>query len=51
MKPSVNKFIYLFAAAWGTAHDAVRRIQRTLSFSLILFALGLVVLLAFLLAN
>jgi formate hydrogenlyase subunit 3/multisubunit Na+/H+ antiporter MnhD subunit len=51
MKPSVNKFIYLFAAAWGTAHDAVRRIQRTLSFSLILFALGLVVLLAFLLVN
>ena len=51
LKPSGHRYVYLFAAAWGTAHDAIRRIQRTLSFSLILFALGLVILLAFMLAN
>ncbi len=51
LKPSEQRYVYLFAAAWGTAHDAMRRIQRTLSFSLILFALGLVVLLSFMLAK
>lgn len=51
MKPSERRYIILFAAAWGTAQDALRRIQRTLSFSLILFAFGLVVLLAFMLAK
>jgi len=48
---SGHSYTHLFAAAWNTAHDTLRRIQRTLSFSLILFALGLVVLLAFMLAK
>jgi len=51
MKPPERRYIILFAAAWGTAQDVLRRMQRTLSFSLILFAFGLVVLLAFLLAK
>jgi len=51
MKPSEKRYVILFAAAWDTAQDTWRRIQRTLSFSLILFAFGLVVLLAVLLAR
>ncbi len=51
MKPSEKRYIILFAAAWDTAQNTRRRIQRTLSFSLILFAFGLVVLLAVLLAR
>ena len=50
-KPAAPRFVYVFAAAWNAAHDGIRRIQRTLSFSLILFALGLVILLAVLLAK
>ena len=41
--------MYLYAAVWTTFRDTVRRLLRTLSFGLILFALGLVVLLALLL--
>ena len=41
----------MFAAAWNTAHDHLRRMMRSLSFSLMLFAVGLVVLLAFLMTR
>ncbi len=44
-----NHYVYLYAAVWTTFRDTVRRLLRTLSFGLILFALGLVVLLALLL--
>jgi len=44
-----HHFVRLYAAVWGTAQDTLRRILRTLSFGLILFALGLVALLALLL--
>ena len=39
----------MYAAMWTTAQDSMRRMLRTLSFGLILFALGVVALLAFLL--
>jgi hypothetical protein len=44
-----NHYIYLYAAVWTTFRDTTRRLLRTLSFGLILFALGLVLLLALLL--
>ncbi len=50
-RPNGHSYTHLFWAAWSTTHETLRRIQRTLSFSLILFALGLVVLLAFMLAK
>lgn len=42
-------YVRLYAMVWSTAQDTMRRLLRTLSFGLILFALGLVALLAFLL--
>ncbi|NLW20112.1 MAG: sodium:proton antiporter [Clostridiales bacterium] len=42
-------YVRLYALIWDTAQDTMRRILRTLSFGLILFALGLVALLALLL--
>ncbi len=44
-------YSYLFASLWHTIQDNSRRILRTLSFSLILFALGFVLLLAYLLTR
>lgn len=46
-----TSYVYLYAGAWETGKQTVRRMQRTLSYSLILFALGLVVLLAIMLAQ
>ena len=40
--------VMLYAAMWTTVQDTMRRMLRTLSFGLILFALGVVALLAFL---
>lgn len=42
-------YVRMYAATWTTAQDVIRRMLRTLSFGLILFALGVVALLAFLL--
>ena len=49
--PHTPRFIYVFSSAWNGIHDVGRRLQRTLSFSLILFALVLVMLLAFLMTR
>ena len=50
MQPKeVHYYVFMYAAVWTTAQDTLRRVLRTLSFGLILFALGLVALLAFLL--
>ncbi len=43
-----HKYIYMFAAWWNAIHDNGRRMFRSLTFSLMLFAVGLVALLAFL---
>ena len=45
------KYIYVLSAAWNAAFDVGRRLLRTMSFSLILFALMLVLLLAFLMTR
>jgi hypothetical protein len=42
-------YVRMYATMWTTAQDGMRRMLRTLSFGLILFALGVVALLAFLL--
>jgi hypothetical protein len=39
----------MYGAIWTTAQDNMRRVLRTLSFGLIIFALALVAMLAFLL--
>ncbi len=44
-----HHYVFAFAAAWDAAQDNLRRLARTLSFSLILFGIGLVILLAYLL--
>lgn len=50
MQPrEANHFVFLYAAVWTTAHDTLRRLIKTLSFGLIMFALGVVALLAYLL--
>lgn len=41
-------YVMMYAAMWTTFQDTMRRMLRTLSFGLILFALGVVALLAFL---
>ncbi len=41
-------YVMMYAAMWTTFQDTARRMLRTLSFGLILFALGVVALLAFL---
>lgn len=46
-----TSYVYLYAGAWETGKQTVRRMQRTLSYSLILFALGLVILLAIMLGQ
>ena len=45
------RYSVVFAGIWHTMQDTLRRLLRTLSFSLILFALGLVLLLAYLLTR
>ncbi|HSK68201.1 MAG TPA: proton-conducting transporter membrane subunit, partial [Candidatus Limnocylindria bacterium] len=51
MQPPERDYVALYAGAWAAAKDTFRRFQRTLSFSLLLFALGLVILLAMMLAR
>lgn len=46
-----NHYVLMYAAIWSAARDNIRRMARTLSFGLILFALALVALLAYLLAK
>ncbi|MHC1786855.1 MAG: complex I subunit 5 family protein [Christensenellales bacterium] len=50
-RPVVHKYVYVFAAAWENANVAVRKALRTMSFSLMLFAVGLVLILAYLLTR
>jgi hypothetical protein len=49
--PMVHKYVYIFAAAWENASVVIRRALRTMSFSLMLFAVGLVLILAYLLTR
>ncbi|NLA53720.1 MAG: sodium:proton antiporter, partial [Clostridiales bacterium] len=42
-------YVFMYGAIWTTAQDNMRRVLRTLSFGLIIFALALVAMLAFLL--
>ncbi len=49
--PVVHKYVYIFAAAWENAGIAIRKALRTMSFSLMLFAVGLVLILAYLLTR
>jgi len=49
--PAVHKYVYMFAAAWKNANIVVRKALRTMSFSLMLFAVGLLLILAYLLTR
>lgn len=50
-KPWRPRFIYVLSAAWEAANETLRRMLRTLSFSLMLFAVGFVLLLTYLLTR
>jgi len=49
--PVMHKYVYIFAAAWENANVAIKKALRTMSFSLMLFAVGLVLILAYLLSR
>ena len=49
--PVVHKYVYIFAAAWENANVVVKKALRTMSFSLMLFAVGLILILAYLLSR
>ena len=50
-RPYQPKFIFVLSAAWEALNTNLRRLLRTLSFSLMLFAIGFVILLAFLMTR